>query len=121
MPFVDHWASEPRSVEIWRTSTEASTKYFATVRVESIPSSSFCSSMVAFRRLEGSEPKAEHWSAIGSRQIAKDDRELNHPVSENKGPPDVLSVCSKAVQVTQDRSTVGYAAQGSLLRSPLVL
>src|SRR6218665_717769 len=83
MSFVDHWASGPRSVEIGRTPTEALRKCVAK---ESIPSSFSYSSTVEFRGLEGSDTKAENWSATGSRQIAEDERELNHPVSENKGP-----------------------------------
>src|SRR6218665_516792 len=44
------------------------------------------SSTVDFRGLEGSDTKAEIWSATESRQIAEDDRELNNLVSENNGP-----------------------------------
>src|SRR6218665_339141 len=89
MSFVDHLASGPRSVEIGRTPTVASRKCVATVRKKSIPSSFSSSSTVNFRGLEGSDTKAENWSATESRQIEEDDRELNHPVSENKGPLDV--------------------------------
>src|SRR6218665_3221014 len=96
MSFVDHWASGPRSVEIGRTPTGASRKCVATVRKESIPPSFSSSSTVEFRGLEASDTKAENWSATGNRQIVEDHRELNHPVSENKGPPDVPSVCSNA-------------------------
>src|SRR6218665_627161 len=112
MSFVDHWASGPRSVETGRTPTEASRKCVVTVRKESIASSFSSSSTVEFRGLEGSDTKAENWSATGSRQIAEDDRELNHTVSENKSPPDVSIVCSIAVKITLDRSTVRYAARG---------
>src|SRR6218665_2727022 len=93
----------------------------ATVRKESIASSFSSSSTVELKELEGSDTKAENWSATGSRQIAEDDRELNHTVSENKGPPDVSSVCSNAVQITLDRSTVRYAAWGHPLRSRFAL
>src|SRR6218665_1135957 len=92
MSFVDHLASGPRSVEIGRTPTVASRKCVATVRKKSIPSSFSSSSTVDFRGLEGSDTKAENWSATESRQIAEDDRELNHQVSENKGPLDVPKV-----------------------------
>src|SRR6218665_2679296 len=108
MSFIDHWASGPRSVEIGRAPIEASRKCVVTVRKEGIPSSFSSSSTVEFRGLERSDTKAENWSATGSRQISEDDRKLNHPVSENKGPPDV---CSNAVQSTPDRSTVRYAAR----------
>src|SRR6218665_306546 len=101
MSFVDHWASGPRCVVIGITPTEASRKCVATVRKESIPSSFSTSLTVELREFEESDTKAENWSAIGSRQLAEDDRELNHPVSENKGPPDVPSVCSNAVQITR--------------------
>src|SRR6218665_193677 len=121
MSFVDHWASGPRSVEIGRTPTEASRKCVATVRKESIPWSFSSSSTAEFRGLEGSDTKAENWSATGSTQIAEGDRELNHPVSENKGSPDIPSVCSNNVQITPDQSTVRYAARGHSLRSPLAL
>src|SRR6218665_1282289 len=63
---------------------------------ESIPQCFSSSSMVEFRGLEGSDTKAENWSATGNRQIMEDHRELNHPVSENKGPPDVPSVFQNA-------------------------
>src|SRR6218665_3568468 len=96
MSFVDHWASGPRSVEIGRTPTEASRKCVATARKESIPPSCSSSSTAEFRGLEGSDTKAENWSATGNRQIVEDHLELHHPVSENKGPPDVPSVCSNA-------------------------
>src|SRR6218665_1048539 len=91
------------------------------MREESILSSSSSSSTVEFRGLEGSETKAENWSVTGSRQIGGDDRELNHPVSKHKGPPDVPNVCSNAVPVTQDPSTTRYAARGHPLRSPRAL
>src|SRR6218665_3778735 len=120
MSFVDQLASGPSSVEIGRTPTVASRKCVATVRKESIPWSFFSSSTVDFRGLEGSDTKAENWSATGSRQIAEGDRELNHPVSENKGSLDVHSVCSNDVQSTPDRSTVRYATRGYPLRSPLL-
>src|SRR6218665_462102 len=112
MSFVDHWASGPRSVQIGRTPTEASRKCVATVRKESKSSSFSSSSTVEFRGIKGSDTKAENWSATGSRQIAEDYRELNHPISENKGPPGVPSVCSNAVQITPDQSSVRYAARG---------
>src|SRR6218665_1644815 len=91
MSSVDYWASGPRSVEIESTPTEASRKCFAAVRKESIPSSFSSSSTVEFRGLEGSDTKAENWSATGSRQIAEYDREPNHPVSENMGHPFITS------------------------------
>src|SRR6218665_453388 len=119
MSFVVHWASGPRSVEIGRATTEESRICVVTVRKGGIPSSFSSSSTVEFRGLEGSDTKAENWSATGSRQISEDDRKLNHPISEDKGPPDVPSVCSNAVQSTPDRSTVRYAARGNPLRSPL--
>src|SRR6218665_2878452 len=83
-------------VEIGRAPTQASRKCVATVRKESIPPFYSSSSTVEFRGLEGSDTKAENWSATGNRQIVEDHRELNHPVSENKGPPDAPSVCSNA-------------------------
>src|SRR6218665_2629140 len=89
MSFVDHLASGPRSVEIGRTPTVASRKCVTTVRKKSIPLSFSSSSTADFRGLERSDTKAENWSATESRQIAEDDRELNHLVSENKGPLDV--------------------------------
>src|SRR6218665_2785871 len=99
MSFVDHWASGPRSVEIGRTPT--SRKCVATVRKKSIPLSFSSSSAVDFRGLEGSDTKAENWSATESRQIAEDDRELNHLVSENKGP---LNVPIVSVPTRSDHS-----------------
>src|SRR6218665_2969822 len=121
MSFVDQLASGPSSVEIGRTPTGASRKCLATVRKKSIPSSFSSSSTVDFRGLERSDTKAENWSATESRQIAEYARELNHLVSENKGPLDVPSVCSNAVQITPDRSTVRNAARGHPSRSPLAL
>src|SRR6218665_1987784 len=53
--------------------------------------------------------------------MAEDDRELKHPVSENKGSPDVPNVFSNAVPVTQKRSTVRDAARCHPLRSPVAL
>src|SRR6218665_2255288 len=89
MSFVDHLASGPRSAEIGRTPTVASRKCVATARKKSIPSSFPSSSTVDLRGIEGSDTKAENWSATESRQITEDDRELNHLVSENKGLLDV--------------------------------
>src|SRR6218665_3985820 len=66
---------------IGRIQTEAARKYFATVLEESMPSSSLT---VEFRGLEGSETKADRWSATGSRQIGENDIELNHPLLENR-------------------------------------
>src|SRR6218665_1736208 len=84
MSFVDHWASGPRSVEIGRTLTEVSRKCVAMVRKESIPSFFSSSSTVEFRGPEGSDTKAENSSVTGSRQIAEDDRELNHRSQRTK-------------------------------------
>src|SRR6218665_553828 len=117
MSFVDHWASGPRSAEIGRTPTEASRKFVATVRKENIPSYFSSSSTVEFRGLEGSDTRAENWSATGSKEIAEDDRELNHSVSDNKIHPDVPSVCSNIVKINQDRLTVRYSARGHPLKS----
>src|SRR6218665_9336 len=78
------------------------------------------SSTVDFRRPEGLDTKAENWSSTESRQIAKDDRELKHLVSENKGPLDVPIV---SVPTGSDHSgpIVRNAARGHPLRSPLAL
>src|SRR6218665_3195158 len=121
MSFVDQLASGPSSVEIGRTPTVASRKCVATVRKKSIPSSFSSSSTVDFRGLEGSDTKAENWSATESRQIVEDHRELNHLVSENKGPLDVPIVY---VLTRSDHSgpiDCEERCPGHSLRSPLAL
>src|SRR6218665_2517385 len=119
MSFVDHFVDH-QDPEVSRLTEHRLKHQGSALRQYGKRASSFSSSStVAFRGLEGSDTKAENWSATGSRQIAEDDRELNHPVSENKGSPDVPSVCSNAIQITPDRSTVRSTARVTHSDHPL--
>src|SRR6218665_3394640 len=116
MSFIDHSVSGPSSVDIWRTPTETSRKCVVTVRKESILSSiSSSSSTVEFRG-------RDNWPATGSRQIAEDDRELNHSRLREQWSSGCSQCLFQSVQGAHDRTTVRYSARGGhLLRSPLAL
>lgn len=113
---------DPDAARYGRTTTEAPKKYVVAVREETTLSSSSSSSTVEFRLLEGPETKAENWTATGSRRMAEEERELKNPVLEKNGPPGVPGVCSNAVPVIRDRSSVKDANRGgNQSRSPVVL